>query len=411
MQPATTTTIGSCNVRANGTQAFSYIGSNQRLYLLVQQGEPGTAWQTIDLISQWQSTVNVTPPFPRVGSGPRSGPIAVNAFEAMAGFFVFYIDQNNHLQTLPYPIEDTVYAPPGWPPGGSISAALYPDLTERTGAPPAASFSGVASYGWESQQSQHVVYVGEDGNVWELYWIVGQYDQTRGGPLWQSNNLSARTGYTGAAAPKRNGPLAGTMFEREGSAHILYIAGDSTIRELWFWNDEWGGNNLSEATGAEPPATNSPLATFASEYEDTLHVVYLGQDGKVHELWWGNGGWQPDHVIGWGSNQLFTNLGQPASDTALAGYACEFEQSHHVIYIDVNSNIQELYHNSGGWASTNLTASAGSGATLPLTVASPLAGNPDEGLGAQHVFYLDNQTRVHELYRFNNQWVAGETSG
>ena len=168
MQPATTTTIGSCNVRANGTQAFSYIGSNQRLYLLVQQGEPGTAWQTIDLISQWQSTVNVTPPFPRVGSGPRSGPIAVNAFEAMAGFFVFYIDQNNHLQALPYPIEDTVYAPPGWPPGGSISAALYPDLTERTGAPPAASFSGVASYGWESQQSQHVVYVGEDGNVWEL---------------------------------------------------------------------------------------------------------------------------------------------------------------------------------------------------------------------------------------------------
>ena len=392
MRPAITTTIGSCNVRLNGTQAFSYIGSDQRLYLMVQQGEPGSAWQTIDLISQWQSTVNVTPTFPRPATGPRSAPIAVNAFEAMAGFFIFYIDGNNHVQALPHPIQDTTYAPPGWPPGGSISAALYPDLTERTGAPPAASFSGVASYAWESQKSQHVVYVGEDGNVWELYWMVGQYDQKRGGPSWQSNNLSARTGFTGVLAPKQNGSIAATMFERAGSEHVIYLAGDSTIRELWFWNGEWGGNNLSEATGAKPPAVNSPLATFASNYEGTLHVVYLGQDGDLHELWWGNGEWQPDHIIGWGSNQLFEGLGQPATDTALAGYACEFEHSHHVIYIDVNNNIQELYHTSGGWGSTTLSSSAGSGATPPLTVASPLAGNSDEGLQAQHVFYLDNET-------------------
>ena len=47
-----------------------------------------SAWQTIDLISQWQSQVNITPPFPRPGAGPRGdGPIAMNTLEAMAGFF------------------------------------------------------------------------------------------------------------------------------------------------------------------------------------------------------------------------------------------------------------------------------------------------------------------------------------
>ncbi|HEY6486440.1 MAG TPA: hypothetical protein VIX83_08660 [Candidatus Cybelea sp.] len=407
MQPANTTTIASCYVAANGTQAFGYVGSDQRLYQFIEEGNPGSPWQTIDLIAQWQSEANLTLPFPRAGAGPRGdGPIAMNTFEAIAGFFLCYIDQNDHIQALPYPLDDSTYSPPGWLPGGTLGAALFPDITQRTGAPPAASGSSIACYAWESQQSQHIVYVGADGNVWELYWIAGQYDNARGGPLWKSNNLSADTGYTGVLAPNlKNVSLAATMFERENSEHVIYIAGDNTIRELYFYDGRWGGNNLSEATGAAPPAANAPLATFACTYEDTLHVVYLGDDDKVHELWWGNGGWQPDHTI---------STSGPAVNTALVGYACENEQSHHVIYIDVNNDIQELYHNSGGWSNTTLSFSAGSGATPPLSTASPLSGNSaayyDDGQAA-HVFYLDNETRVHELYRFNNQWIAGETSG
>ena len=49
----------------------------------------------------------------------------------------------------------------------------------------------------------------------------------------------------------------------------------------------------------------------------------------------------------------------------------EFEQSHHVIYIDVNNDIQELYRQGGAWGNTTLSFSAGSGATPPLSTASP----------------------------------------
>jgi len=328
MQPANATTIVNGSLYGSATEAFGYIGSDQRLYLMVQQAEPGSPYQAIDVISQWQSEMNVTVPFPRPGAGPRGdGSIAMNALQASDVFFLFEIDQNNHIQALPWPIQ-------------AATASFQPDLTERTGALPPASDSSIVSYASESQKSQSVVYVGADGNVWELSWISGQYEG--GHPLWQSKNLSNSTGYTGVLAPKRSSPLAAAMFERDGSAHVFYIAGDGTIRELYLKNGEWGGTNLSQTTGAKPPAANSPLAAFASAYENTLHVVYLGADGAVHELWW-DGGWQPDHIIsGFGG-------APPAGDTDLVGYASEFEQSHHVIYIDVNNAIQELYRKDGAW--------------------------------------------------------------
>jgi hypothetical protein len=412
MQPATATTLAGCSLTAALLQSFSYVGSDQRLYLLVQQSNP---WKAIDVFALWQSTAGITLPFPRPGTGARGdGPIAMFALEPMPGdsvvgdvIYLCYIDQNSHIQALPYPL---IVGTEGLPKGATIASAWNPDLTERTGAPSAAADSGIACYGWTTQGSQHVVYVGTDGNVWELYWVPGANDPVRGGLLWQANNLSVRTGYTGPLAPKKNGPLAATMFQRENTEHVIYIAADNTIRELYFYNNSWGGNNLTQATGATPPAANSPLITFACDYEDTLHVCYIGTDGEVHELWWQQSGWQPDHAL---TNTTNLNSGpRPASDTTLTGYVCEFEKSHHVVYADINKNIIELYRIGGQWLfSTLVSGGGGSQAKPPLSTASPIAGYSTEYDKSEHVIYLDNLTRAQELYRANNQWNPGETSG
>jgi hypothetical protein len=105
-----------------------------------------------------------------------------------------------------------------------------------------------------------------------------------------------------------------------------------------------------------------------------------------------------------------TGAPPPAGNSALAGYAAEYEQTHHVIYIDSNSNIQELYRSGNSWANTTLSVSAGSGATPPLSTASPLAGYAFERERTQHVYYLDANLHVHELYRSGNAWHAGEVS-
>ncbi|HEX3860485.1 MAG TPA: hypothetical protein VHY35_02190 [Stellaceae bacterium] len=396
MQPANTTTIASCKRNPTGNQTAYYVGSDQRLYILSQGGGPTSQYVTEDLIAHWQSEAGIGIPYPRTGSGPRGdGPLSANAFESDGVSYLFYIDQANHIQALSWPIilAGSVVIPPG----GTLANAMYPDLTVRTGAPPAMAGSPIASFAWEteqlSQRSQHVMYIGSDGNVWELYYLSDQYDQVRGGHLWQSNNLSERTGYTGVLAPKKNGPLVATMFQKEGSEHVIYIAGDNTIRELWFYNGAWGGNNLTEATGALPVEQNTSLCTFACSYEDTLHVIYIGTDDLVHELWWANGGWQPDHTI---------SSNPSASDSALVGYACEFEQSHHVIYVDTKDNIQELYRQGGQWGNTNL--SLVDGASTPIGSATPLAGNSDEIYQSQHIYYLDKSNRILELYRYADDW-------
>jgi hypothetical protein len=419
VQPATDTTLAGAALTGSQIESFSYVGSDQRLYQLIKQDNP---WQVIDVFSLWQSTTGITLPFPRPGTGARGdGPIAMFALEPTPGaggvplygdvIYLCYIDQNSHVQALPYPL---IVSTDGLPKGATIASAWNPDLTERTGAPPAAADSGIACHGWTTQGSQHVVYVGTDGNVWELYWVPGQNDDVNGGLLWQANNLSVRTGFTGVLAPKRNGPLAATMFQRENTEHVIYIAGDNTIRELYFYNNSWGGNNLTEASGATPPAANSPLVTFACDYEDTLHVCYLGTDGAVHELWWQQSGWQPDHTISDHPSAAGVKPPDglaPASGTALAGYVCEYEKSHHVLYTDINNEIVELYRIGGAWNYSILASSGGSGAKSPLSTASPLAGYSTEYDKSEHVIYLDSLTRAQELYRANNQWNIGETSG
>lgn len=409
MQPATNTTIAGAVSVAYGDNYFAYIGSDQRLYIFI--GSQDRYFPAIDLFNQYVAETGVTPSYPRTGIGMRSGgPIAMNSRAQSAQYddtYLCYIDVNGHIQALNVPVynwEGNQYGV-GLPPGATNAGAINPDLTIRTGAPLAAPGSGLASYGWHSQQSQHVIYVGADGNVWELYQLWEQFDDVRGGLLWQSNNLSERTGYVDELAPKENSPLSGATFETEGSEHVIYIAKDNTIRELWFYNGSWGGNNLTEATGgAVAPASNSALTVYAAEYEDTLHVAYLGVDGNIHELSWNRDGWQPHHAI-----SQIVNV-KPASDTAIIGYATEYETTYHVVYINQNNELQELYHNSDGWNTTWLSASAGSGATPPINSASPLAGYSEESRQQQHIYYLDDQTRVHEIYRKGNSWYAGETS-
>ena len=37
--------------------------------------------------------------------------------------------------------------------------------------------------------------------------------------------------------------------------------------------------------------------TYACTYEDTLHVFYIDEDGHLQELWWKQGSWQMTHNL------------------------------------------------------------------------------------------------------------------
>jgi len=420
MAVAETTPIAAATNGGEGDgdkMGFAFVGSDQRIHAFLTTTsaaysageEEGFAWQTADVLSLEQSAdpSMAALPFPRPGTTPRSdGPVTTywgwSASEnGNIDFYVAYLDTSSHVQCAGMYFPDNLELIPGGAPSPD-KQYLAADLTQRTGAPPAAPWSGITSYNWQLENSQHIVYVGTDGNIWELYYLGNPASD--GLPLWQSNNLSERTGLVGPLAPKREGPLAATMFELEQTEHVVYIAGDNTIRELYFYNGSWGSNNLTEAASGPAPAAGTALVTYACNYQDTLHVFYVDEAGHLDELYWKAGAWY--------STLSLDNLRgkPPAAGSDLAGYSSESDNVHHIIYTSSENEIIEVYYTGGTW---NYTLLVGAPSPIaPLSETGPIAGYAfSEGPNREHIFYVDNSSRVHQKYRGASSWNDGITPG
>ena len=72
--------------------------------------------------------------------------------------------------------------------------------------------------------------------------------------------------------------------------------------------------------------------------------------------------------------------------------------------------LYELYNIRGGWAATNLSGFPWIVATPPID-GTPLTGYSWEDDHTQHVFYVDINKNVHELYRQGDTWATGVLSG
>jgi fucose-binding lectin len=256
------------------------------------------------------------------------------------------------------------------------------DVTAATSAP-AAALVRPAGYAFEAQGTQHAIYIGlSDNHVHELWWDDNG---------WHTDDLTAATG---APAPLA-GPLAGYAFEAQGTQHVIYIgASDNDIHELWWDSNGWQTDDLTAATGA-PAALAADLAGYVFEAQGTQHVIYRGaSDNHVHELWWDSNGWHTD--------DLTAATAAPIVDGALVAYMFEAQGTQHVIYLCLSEgNICELWWDSNGWHTDNLT-------TVPSAHVT-LAGYAFDAQGTQHVIYtnfLDGH--IYELWWDSNGWHTND---
>jgi hypothetical protein len=239
--------------------------------------------------------------------------------------------------------------------------------------------AGLSGYAWEADGTQHVVYVGVDGNIHELW-----FSQSNG---WTKVDVTELTG-----APKAVGSVSGYAWEGDGTQHAVYTGTDGNIHELWFrpygkgYSPEgWTHVDLTKLTNA-PIATGSPYG-FAWEADGTQHVVYVGVDGNIHELWFSQSN-------GWTNVDLTKLTGAPAALGTLSGYAWEGDGTQHVVYVGVDGNIHELwFKQSGKWTHEDLTKLTGA----PKAVGSA-SGYAWEGDGTQHVVYAGTDGTIHELW-------------
>lgn len=240
------------------------------------------------------------------------------AWEGNKSQHIVYRSSNGHIHQLDSNNRD------GW------SGWKHVDLTASAGAPVAAG--DPVGYVWESDKSEHVVYCGEDGHIHKL-WRLVQGD-------WQHADLTAESGATVAA---ENCELMGYVWEGDSSQHIIYLGEDGHIHELWGRLtgkcSGWTHIDLMvEAKGAPESASNA--MGYAWEEDSSQHVVYLGADGNAHKLW----GKMKDDWSGWEHIDLTTEARAKKGIGSPVGYACESDSTQHVAYHRKNGSVQELWN-------------------------------------------------------------------
>ncbi len=288
------------------------------------------------------------------------GPLAGYVWENQNTQHVIYIgDTDNHIHEL-------YYNGRWW----------SNDLTKvANGVTP--GLTNIVAYAFEHQNTEHVFYADKDGHIHELW-----YDST-----WHHNDLL--TSITGNPPAWAAGKIAAYVWENNGTEHVAYCGTDGHVHELYF-DGKWHHSDLTKVSGG-PSNVSSNLTGFAWENKNSEHIFYSGPDGHIHELWY-----DIAHPT-WHDSDLNTNpAGAPIPMTDnFVGYVWEGDNSEHLIYSPTVGAIQELWHN-GKWSTSDIWARS-SGASFPRS-GGELAGYAWEKQNSEHVVYVDGNGHVCELY-------------
>lgn len=210
----------------------------------------------------------------------------------------------------------------------------------------------------------------------------------------------------GTGAPKPASDPAGLLMTKTElamtrviSRHLFFIGVDGHVHELRSDNAglTWNHTNITQALAdVVLPAPQASLSAYAFLGQNTLHVVYRGQDDKIHELWGNPGSWNYNAI-----GALFTKAkGDPI------GYVTEWTGLQHVVYRGEGDELVELLWGLWGraWHESVLTHAV---AGAPK-VGSDTAGYSFESSKQQHVVYFDLGGRPRELYRKEGRWFGGD---
>jgi hypothetical protein len=80
----------------------------------------------------------------------------------------------------------------------------------------------------------------------------------------------------------------------------------------------WHHNDITAAAGAPLPSVDESISAYAFEDQGTQHVIYVGQDSHINELWWDNNGWH--------HNDLTAATGAPLPGNGQSRSAYAFER-------------------------------------------------------------------------------------
>ncbi len=276
----------------------------------------------------------------------------------------------------------------------------HANLTQNSGCPVnIIGGASVTGYATEFNRQHHVISVGSDGNLWELW-----FDSS-----WHPNNLiTAVVDEPAPPQPLTNSPVVGYATGWNQQHHVIYIGPSNRLHELFF-DGSWHHTDLTDKTGITW-AGGSALSAFATGFDNQQHIYCLDPSMRLRELTF-DGAWHTDPV------DPVQSAGAPAPDklTTLAGTNSEFDQQRRVYYVDNLNHIWQLSFPIGGpWNKTDISAQADATDTQFLPAANAtLAAYATEYDQLIHVVYIGADSLIHELF-FDGGWhhvILSQLSG
>lgn len=263
----------------------------------------------------------------------------------------------------------------------------YANLTEASSKAdhPRTPLAADNPTGYAYFYSQHIIYRGVDNHIHELWW-----NDTPTERIWNHTDINA-TAVTGDnEIPEAAGSPIGYALNRK--QHVIYRGLDGHIHELW-WNGakdrQWHYTNLSIEAGKSTPLSKGDPSVY--EHEGTLHVVYRDVNDDIQELWW-NDGWHRTNLI-----ETIHKSGEDISKANGNPYGYVRGHNQHVIYRGMDGHIHELIWDYG-WSHNDLTVAS----SESTNTSTPRAAGDPVGYvlsGNQNVIYRGNDNNIHQLLR------------
>jgi hypothetical protein len=353
-QPAATTQTRPLGFAYNGTQRLYFRGNDNHIHELVNTNPLNPSWTHNDLTMITGALANAT-----------AYPVGYT-FHTQNTAHVFYRGEDDHIYEL-------------YLDGSSWN---WNDLTNAAKAPlavPTPAGNGLCACAWESKNTQHVVYIGQDNHLNELLWNGS----------WQWTDLTVNA--TGSQVP----PAAGNdpsvyVWEGNGTEHVVFQGSDDTIHELWY-DSSWHHNAFSSSFPGQVTVGQTPVG-YAFESNNTEHIVFNEGSGTGHimELYYDEQ---------WHLNDLNALTGTVRASAILSGYVWP-QNTEHVVYTD-GVHIRELYWN-GQWLSNDLTnASGGGNPTIQPLGQQGCYVWEDTTNSWEFVVYLGTDGHIYQLYYGN----------
>jgi hypothetical protein len=265
-------------------------------------------------------------------------------------------------------IIDIFYArEPGW---------RHHNFGMKNNAPPASG--NPTAFVDKVDNSQNIVYRGQDGNIHVLCFIRNQG--------WQIKNLNAMTG-----APPAAGDPSTYTYHEFNTQHVIYRSGDGHVQQLYYpHGKEWKHADMTADHGA-PPSAGTPTS-FVDMHDNSQNFIYRGMDGHIHHVYYIR-----EH--GWTTKNLSGMTGAPTAAGDPSSYKYHVFNTQHAIYCGTDGHIHQLYYPHGKeWSHADMTA--GHGATFAT-------GNPgsfvDPVNESQNIVYRGRDGHIYTLYFIRNQ--------